>query len=75
MTTRCGGSGTFHIDALRLDAVHALLDDSPQHLLAQLSTETAALSAELGRPLGLVAESDLNDPRMVEPVGRRAGWG
>lgn len=69
----------FHIDALRLDAVHALVDDSPQHLLAQLSVETAALSAELGRPLGLVAESDLNDPRTVEPVadgglGMTAQW-
>ncbi|WP_432944830.1 malto-oligosyltrehalose trehalohydrolase [Kribbella sp. CA-253562] len=69
----------FHLDALRLDAVHALQDDSPQHLLAQLSEETAALSAELGRPLGLVAESDLNDPRMVEPVaegglGMTAQW-
>ncbi|ADB29858.1 malto-oligosyltrehalose trehalohydrolase [Kribbella flavida DSM 17836] len=69
----------FHIDALRLDAVHALQDDSPQHVLAQLSVETAQLSAELGRPLGLVAESDLNDPRMVEPVaegglGMTAQW-
>lgn len=64
----------FHIDALRLDAVHALADDSPQHVLAQLSSETAELSASLGRPLGLVAESDLNDPRMVEPVSLgRAG--
>ncbi|TCM48835.1 malto-oligosyltrehalose trehalohydrolase [Kribbella sp. VKM Ac-2568] len=69
----------FHLDALRLDAVHALADDSPKHLLAQLSEETAALSASLGRPLGLVAESDLNDPRMVEPVaegglGMTAQW-
>jgi maltooligosyltrehalose trehalohydrolase len=59
----------FHVDALRLDAVHALVDDSPRHLLAQLSDEVAALAADLGRPLGLVAESDLNDPRMVQPVG------
>jgi maltooligosyltrehalose trehalohydrolase len=59
----------FHVDALRLDAVHALVDDSARHLLAQLSDETAALSDELGRPLSLVAESDLNDPRMIEPTG------
>ncbi|GAB2678260.1 malto-oligosyltrehalose trehalohydrolase [Kribbella swartbergensis] len=70
---------SFHIDALRLDAVHALADDSPTHLLAQLSSETGELSKELGRPLGLVAESDLNDPRMVEPVdegglGMTAQW-
>jgi maltooligosyltrehalose trehalohydrolase len=59
----------FHLDALRLDAVHALVDDSPRHLLAQLSDETAALSERLGRPLSLIAESDLNDPRMIEPTG------
>jgi maltooligosyltrehalose trehalohydrolase len=69
----------FHIDALRLDAVHALVDDSPRHLLAQLSDEVAALSARLGRPLSLVAESDLNDPRMVRPtseggLGMTAQW-
>ncbi len=60
----------FHVDALRLDAVHALVDDSPTHLLAQLSDETASLAADLGRPLGLVAESDLNDARMVTPTSR-----
>jgi maltooligosyltrehalose trehalohydrolase len=69
----------FHVDALRLDAVHALVDDSPRHLLAQLADETAALAQELGRPLSLVAESDLNDPRMVEPtseggLGMTAQW-
>ncbi|WP_329005328.1 malto-oligosyltrehalose trehalohydrolase [Kribbella sp. NBC_00709] len=69
----------FHLDALRLDAVHALVDDSPRHLLQQLSTETASLAKELGRPLSLVAESDLNDPRTVEPVssggmGMTAQW-
>ena len=63
----------FHVDALRLDAVHALVDDSPEHLLAQLARETAELSARLGRPLTLVAESDLNDPAMVTPLGRAPG--
>jgi maltooligosyltrehalose trehalohydrolase len=58
----------FHIDALRLDAVHALLDDSPRHLLAELADEVDKLSRELGRPLALIAESDLNDPRTVIPT-------
>jgi maltooligosyltrehalose trehalohydrolase len=58
----------FRLDALRLDAVHALVDDSPVHLLSQLSQEAAALSRRLGRPLSLIAESDLNDPRTVEPA-------
>jgi maltooligosyltrehalose trehalohydrolase len=69
----------FHLDCLRLDAVHALVDDSPRHLLAELSDEVAALSGRLGRPLGLVAESDLNDPVMIEPTaaggrGMTAQW-
>jgi maltooligosyltrehalose trehalohydrolase len=58
----------FHVDALRLDAVHELKDDSPRHVLAQLSDETAELSQRLGRPLALIAESDLNDPRTVAPT-------
>ncbi len=69
----------FHVDALRLDAVHALIDDSPRHLLADLSDATADLSARLGRRLALVAESDLNDPATVEPtrdggMGMTAQW-
>lgn len=59
----------FHIDALRLDAVHALVDDSPLHLLAELSQRTAALGARIGRPLSLVAESDLNEPATITAVG------
>jgi maltooligosyltrehalose trehalohydrolase len=54
----------FHVDSLRLDAVHALQDTSDVHLLAELSSRVKVLSAELGRPLVLIAESDLNDPIM-----------
>ena len=64
----------FHLDALRLDAVHALLDTSTPHLLAQLSDEVAALAGALRRPLSLVAESDLNDPVCVTPTAE-GGWG
>jgi maltooligosyltrehalose trehalohydrolase len=54
----------FHVDGLRLDAVHALHDSSDVHLLAELSARVRALSTKLGRPLLLIAESDLNDPVM-----------
>ncbi len=59
----------FHVDGLRLDAVHALADDRVPHLLAELATTTDALSLELARPLTLIAESDLNDPVMITPHG------
>ena len=58
-----------HVDGLRLDAVHALYEspESPVHILRELAAETDALSARLGRPLTLIAESDLNDPVMILP--------
>jgi maltooligosyltrehalose trehalohydrolase len=55
----------FHVDALRLDAVHALHDASAVHLLEQLTVEVESLATHLGRPLSLIAESDQNDPRTV----------
>lgn len=61
----------FHVDALRLDAVHALSDTSEVHLLEEMAVETAAWSAHVGRPLTLIAESDLNDTTLVRP--REAG--
>ena len=61
----------FHVDALRLDAVHALSDTSEVHLLEEMAIETAAFSAHVRRPLTLIAESDLNDTRLVTP--REAG--
>ena len=61
----------YHIDGLRLDAVHAFVDRSAIHFLEQLSSETETLQAALDRRLDLIAESDLNDPRIVTP--REAG--
>jgi maltooligosyltrehalose trehalohydrolase len=61
----------YHFDGLRLDAVHAFVDRSAIHFLEQLAVETRALEAELARPLVLIAESDLNDPRIV--TSRDAG--
>jgi len=60
------------LDGLRLDAVHALIDDSDRHFLAELSQATAGWARELGRPLTLVAESDRNQPSTVCPVGSGA---
>ncbi|MCV7215247.1 malto-oligosyltrehalose trehalohydrolase [Mycobacterium crocinum] len=64
----------FHADGLRLDAVHALVDNTAIHILEEMAAETDALSAVLGRPLSLIAESDLNDPRLITPRDR-GGYG
>jgi maltooligosyltrehalose trehalohydrolase len=61
----------FHIDGLRIDAIHAFVDRSAIHFLEQLANEVEALEAALARRLVLIAESDLNDPRVVTP--REAG--
>ena len=66
--------GDYHVDGLRLDAVHALTDHSAVHVLEQLADEVAALSAFVGRPLSLIAESDLNDPKLITPV-EASGYG
>ena len=55
----------FHVDGLRLDAVHAIVDHRALTLLEELSAEVDALAAGLRRPLSLIAESDLNDPRLI----------
>ena len=64
----------FHADGLRLDAVHALVDTTAIHILEELAAETEALAVVLGRPLSLIAESDLNDPRLITPRDR-GGYG
>ncbi len=64
----------YHVDGLRLDAVHALADDSAVHFLEQLAGEVRSLEGHLKRPLSLIAESDLNDPRFVRSP-REGGFG
>jgi maltooligosyltrehalose trehalohydrolase len=69
----------YHVDGLRLDAVHAFVDSSAVHLLEQLTIEVESLSAHLGRPFFLIAESDLNDPRLITTreasgYGLQAQW-
>ncbi len=63
----------YHVDGLRIDAVHALVDERATHLLEELSVEVEALGAQLHKPLFLIAESDLNDAAHGELArGRRA---
>ena len=64
----------YHFDGLRLDAVHAIVDNSAVHILEELELRAEDLARELGRPLHLIAESAANDPRLV--WGReRGGFG
>ncbi len=69
----------FHVDGLRLDAVHTLRDVRALPLLEELSSAVDDLSAQVGRPLVVVAESDRNDPATVTPrseqgLGLTAQW-
>ena len=69
----------YHVDGLRLDAIHAIVDMSAFHVLEELRMAVDTLQAELARPLVLIVESDLNDPRLLRPkesggLGMDAQW-
>src|SRR5580700_4393856 len=55
----------YHFDGLRLDAVHAYMDCSAINFVEEIASEVHALEAETGRHYVVIAESDLNDPRLV----------
>src|SRR5215472_5419812 len=55
----------YHVDGLRIDAVHAISDASPTHILAELTAEVRALAAHLRRTLIVIAESEVIDPKLV----------
>ena len=57
----------YHCDGLRFDAVHEFYDKSSVNFMEQMSSEVERLSAALGREFFLIAESDLNDPRVIRP--------
>jgi maltooligosyltrehalose trehalohydrolase len=57
----------FHIDALRVDAVHAIIDHSAEPFLQDLNVAVHERARELGRTVISIAESDLNDPRVIMP--------
>ncbi|HEV2305684.1 MAG TPA: malto-oligosyltrehalose trehalohydrolase [Candidatus Acidoferrales bacterium] len=55
----------FHIDTLRLDAIHAIVDLSAKRFLEEMAERVDALSLQLKRKFNLVAENDRNDARVV----------
>lgn len=69
----------YHIDALRLDAVHAIFDMSARPFLRTLAEQVDNFSARIGKKVHLIAESNLNDARVITPrilggYGLRAQW-
>ncbi|TSJ41032.1 malto-oligosyltrehalose trehalohydrolase [Mucilaginibacter corticis] len=64
----------FGVDALRLDAAHAIKDFSPVHILRELSQQVLALTKQTGRLYHLLAEVDLNDTRFIDPLDK-CGYG
>ncbi|HEY1898819.1 MAG TPA: malto-oligosyltrehalose trehalohydrolase [Steroidobacteraceae bacterium] len=65
---------TYGFDGLRLDAVHAIYSFEAVHLLEELATEVQAWAAAADRSVVVIAESDLNDPRLVLPPAQ-GGYG
>ncbi|MEM0121328.1 MAG: malto-oligosyltrehalose trehalohydrolase [Thermoprotei archaeon] len=64
----------YHVDGLRLDAVHAIFDSSPKHIVQEICEKVKRTQDEVGKKLVVIAESDLNDPKVVYPK-ERCGWG
>ncbi len=64
----------YHVDALRLDAVHAIFDFSATHIMRELAREKALLSMQTGKDYYLIAESNLNDSRYINPF-EKGGYG
>lgn len=57
----------YHMDGLRLDAIHRIMDKSPRHILAEIADEFSRQAGRLGRMAWTIAESDLNDVRVIKP--------
>ncbi|MEJ2698695.1 MAG: malto-oligosyltrehalose trehalohydrolase [Desulfuromonadales bacterium] len=64
----------YHVDALRLDAVHAIFDFSARPFLQELAEQIHEYAHRTGRPVRIIAESDLNDVRLIRPPGQ-GGFG
>jgi maltooligosyltrehalose trehalohydrolase len=64
----------YHVDGLRLDAVHGIFDFSPRHILGEVREAVQQQGRKLGRPVWVIAESDLNDVRVIHPP-QKGGYG
>lgn len=64
----------FHADALRMDAVHAIRDFGPKHILQQIREHTDQLMELTEKKHYLIVECDLNDKRFIDPIGK-GGYG
>jgi maltooligosyltrehalose trehalohydrolase len=58
----------YHVDGLRLDAVHGIFDFSAKHLLQEIVENVHAQAEQLGRNVVVIGESDLNDPKLIRPI-------
>jgi maltooligosyltrehalose trehalohydrolase len=64
----------YHVDGLRLDAIHRIMDKSPRHILSEIAEEFSRQAERLGRMAWTIAESDLNDVRIIKPL-EQGGYG
>jgi maltooligosyltrehalose trehalohydrolase len=64
----------YHVDGLRLDAVHGIIDFSALHLIEEIAGAVHSLADSLGRTVVVIGESDLNDPRLIRPA-QEFGYG
>ena len=64
----------FHLDGLRLDALHAIVDQSARHIFEELAAAVHARGRAAGRRVHVIAESGLNDPRLLRPP-EQGGYG
>lgn len=64
----------YHVDGFRLDAVNAIKDDGPIHILQEIASTARELSSRLGRKMWVIAETDQNDVTVINPRGK-GGFG
>ena len=69
----------YHLDGFRLDAIHAIMDHRPRPFLREMAEAVRYLAGDLRRTVHLIAESNMNDPRVINPamfggLGLDAEW-